>query len=147
MQYMMPAVPGRYTDTGYNKRASYRYGVHCCKYRIFQRSVSCCGYGGLTAYANKEMADKMTEKCLERSDSPYITYCMACRDRFVREGRESRHILELLYGINAANMPDISEKRYNRLELKEKLLKNIWNEELMMEKKIIPLHIQKMPSV
>ena len=32
-------------------------------------------------------------------------------------------------------MPDISEKRYNRLELKEKLLKNIWNEELMMEKK------------
>ena len=35
----------------------------------------------------------------------------------------------------AVNMPDISEKRYNRLELKEKLLKNIWNEELMMEKK------------
>ena len=32
-------------------------------------------------------------------------------------------------------MPDISEKRYNRLELKEKLLKNIWTEELMMEKK------------
>ncbi len=32
-------------------------------------------------------------------------------------------------------MPDISEKRYNRLMLKEKLLKNIWNEELMMEKK------------
>ena len=102
----------------------------------YSRDLSpCCGYGGLTAYANKEMADKMTEKCLERSDSPYITYCMACRDRFVREGRESRHILELLYGINAANMPDISEKRYNRLELKEKLLKNIWNEELMMEKK------------
>ena len=75
----------------------------------YSRDLSpCCGYGGLTAYANKEMADKMTEKCLERSDSPYITYCMACRDRFVREGR---------------------------LELKEKLLKNIWNEELMMEKK------------
>ena len=57
------------------------------------------------------------------------------RDRFVREGRESRHILELLYGDHACSMPDISEKRYNRLMLKEKLLKNIWNEELMMEKK------------
>lgn len=77
----------------------------------------------MTSCANKEMADKMTEKCLERSDAPYITYCMACRDRFVREGRESRHILELLYGTNAVNMPDISEKRYNRLGLKEKLLK------------------------
>ena len=85
----------------------------------YSRDLSpCCGYGGLTSYANKEMADKMTEKCLERSDAPYITYCMACRDRFVREGRESRHILELLYGTNAVNMPDISEKRYNRLDRK-----------------------------
>lgn len=87
------------------------------------------------AYANKDMAAKMTEKCLERSDAPYITYCMACRDRFAREGRESRHILELLYGANASNMPDISEKRYNRLILKQTLLKNIWNEEPIMEKK------------
>ena len=37
----------------------------------YSRDLSpCCGYGGLTAYANKEMADKMTEKCLERSDAP-----------------------------------------------------------------------------
>ncbi|MFR8947439.1 MAG: hypothetical protein ACLVH3_18005 [Blautia obeum] len=60
---------------------------------------------------------------------------MALQGPVVREGRESRYILELLYGTNAVNMPDISEKRYNRLVLKEKLLKNIWNEELMMEKK------------
>ena len=65
----------------------------------------------------------------------YITFCMACRDRFAREGRESRHILELLYGADASNMPDISEKRYNRLILKQTLLKNIWNEEPNMEKK------------
>lgn len=52
----------------------------------YSRDLSpCCGYGGLTAYANKDMAAKMTEKCLERSDAPYITYCMACRDRFARE--------------------------------------------------------------
>ena len=102
----------------------------------YSRDLSpCCGYGGLTAYANKDMAAKMTEKCLERSDAPYITYCMACRDRFAREGRESRHIMELLYGANASNMPDISEKRYNRLILKQTLLKNIWNEEPIMEKK------------
>ena len=87
------------------------------------------------------MAAKMTEKCLERSDAPYITYCMACRDRFAREGRESRHILELLYGANVSNMPDISEKRYNRLILKQTLLKNIWNEEPIMEKKDYTLQI------
>ena len=94
----------------------------------------CCGYGGLTAYANREVAREMTEKCLERSDAPYISYCMACRDRFAREGRESRHILELVYGTDAGTPPDISEKRYNRLSLKKDLLLELWGERMEEEK-------------
>ena len=93
-------------------------------------SSPCCGYGGLTMYANREVAHEMAEKCLERSDAPYISYCMACRDRFAREGRESRHILELVYGTDAGSPPDINEKRWNRLTLKNELLRNIWGEEL-----------------
>ena len=89
----------------------------------------CCGYGGLTQYTNREVAKAMTETCLERSDLPYISYCMACRDRFAREGRASRHILELVYGTHAGSPPDISEKRYNRLTLRRDLLREIWNEE------------------
>ena len=50
---------------------------------------------------NRELAKEMTDKCLARSDAPYISYCMACRDRFARQGRESRHILELVYGTDA----------------------------------------------
>ena len=58
----------------------------------YERDQSpCCGYGGLTQYTNREVAKKMTDKCLERSDLPYLSYCMACRDRFAREGRESMH--------------------------------------------------------
>ena len=89
----------------------------------------CCGYGGLTAYANREVAAEMTDKCLERSDAPYISYCMACRDRFARQGRESRHILELVYGTDAGAPPDISQKRWNRLTLKNELLRDLWREE------------------
>lgn len=94
----------------------------------------CCGYGGLTAYANPEIAREMTEKCLARTEEPYISYCMACRDRFAREGRESRHILELVYGTDAGASPDISEKRYNRLSLKNTLLRELWKEETEMKK-------------
>ena len=94
----------------------------------------CCGYGGLTAYANREVAGEMTEKCLERSDEPYLSYCMACRDRFARQGRESRHLLELVYGTDAGAPPDISEKRWNRLMLKRSLLRELWGEESMEEK-------------
>ena len=89
----------------------------------------CCGYGGLTQFTNREVAKKMTDKCLERSDLPYLSYCMACRDRFAREGRESMHLLELVYGTSADHCPDISTKRFNRLSLKNELLKEVWNEE------------------
>ena len=90
----------------------------------------CCGYGGLTQYTNKEVAKKMTDKCLERSDLPYLSYCMACRDRFAREGRESMHLLELVYGTSADHCPDISEKRCNRLSLRNTLLSEVWNEDV-----------------
>ena len=89
----------------------------------------CCGYGGLTAYSNREVAGEITEQCLERSEEPYISYCMACRDRFARQGRESKHILELVYGTDAGAPPDISEKRYNRLTLKNELLRECWMED------------------
>ena len=91
----------------------------------------CCGYGGLTQYTNREVAKKMVDKCLERSELPYLSYCMACRDRFAREGRESMHLLELVYGAAADSCPDISAKRYNRLSLRNQLLEEIWNEEVM----------------
>lgn len=90
----------------------------------------CCGYGGLTQYTNRDVAKEMTEKCLERSDLPYLSYCMACRDRFAREGRESMHLLELVYGTSADHCPDISAKRYNRLSLKNTLLEEIWQEKV-----------------
>ena len=54
---------------------------------------------------------------------------MACRDRFAREGQESRHILELVYGTDAGAPPDISDKRRNRRALKRELLSEYWNEE------------------
>ena len=94
----------------------------------------CCGYGGLTAYANREVADELAEACLAQSDAPWISYCMACRDRFARQGRESRHVLELIYGTDAGSPPDISEKRYNRLSLKNELLQELWMEEAMEKK-------------
>ena len=88
----------------------------------------CCGYGGLAAYANPEVAGELTEQCISRGDGPWVTYCMACRDRFARAGQDSRHLLELVYGTDAGDPPDISEKRMNRRALKRDLLREYWNE-------------------
>ena len=106
------------------------------EYRLYEREpedvgdrAPCCGYGGLAAYANPEVAGELTEQCLSRGEGPWVTYCMACRDRFARAGQESRHLLELVYGTDAGDPPDISEKRFNRRALKRELLRDYWNEE------------------
>ena len=91
----------------------------------------CCGYGGLVAYANREVANELAKSCVERTEAPFVTYCMACRDRFMRQGREASHLLELVYGPPAGDPPDISEKRRNRLWLKNSLLKEVWGEDAM----------------
>ena len=90
----------------------------------------CCGYGGLAAYANPEVAGELTEQCISRGDGPWVTYCMACRDRFARAGQDSRHLLELVYGTDAGDPPDISEKRMNRRALKRELLREYFQEEI-----------------
>ncbi|MPN51869.1 hypothetical protein SDC9_199519 [bioreactor metagenome] len=66
---------------------------------------------------------------------------MACRDRFLREGHESMHILELVYGPLAKTPPDISEKRRNRLSLKNRLLLEMWGENVMEKNCGFPLEI------
>ncbi|MDO5459102.1 MAG: 4Fe-4S dicluster domain-containing protein [Eubacteriales bacterium] len=111
------------------RRLAEKLGVTLTETPYSGDRAPCCGYGGLTAYANPEVADEITKKALSRSDAPYVSYCMACRDRFARQGRESRHLLELVYGTDAGSPPDISEKRWNRLSLKNELLQELWLEE------------------
>ncbi|MDO4566474.1 MAG: 4Fe-4S dicluster domain-containing protein, partial [Oscillospiraceae bacterium] len=81
----------------------------------------CCGYGGLVSLVDGEMASKMASSCVPEG-SACLSYCMACRDRLAREGIDSVHIMELAYGAPACDAPDISEKRKNRLVLKNRLL-------------------------
>ena len=104
--------------------------------------TECCGYGGLVSYTNKEVASEMAKDCLkEAPDLPYITYCMACRDRLAREGAQSMHLLELIYNAPAGESPDISERRKNRLLLKERMLREFWKEDVMEEKRDFRLTI------
>lgn len=94
--------------------------------------TGCCGYGGLVSYANREVAGELARECLkEAPDAPYISYCMACRDRLAREGAQSMHLLELIYGSPAGEPGDISERRKNRLLLKQRLLREVWKEDVL----------------
>jgi Fe-S oxidoreductase len=126
------------------------------------RQDPCCGYGGLTAFVNADTASALTDCALGQltsnqavpeqldREAPLLTYCINCRDRFRSKGRDTRHLLELLYpapeaapsGTPAApheaspagwKSPTWSRQQDNRAGLKRGLLKELWGEETAEE--------------
>lgn len=96
----------------------------------------CCGFGGLVKYANPQVAEEKAAFAAGRTEGTVITYCMACKDQFARAGADARHILELVYGTGGGPVPDLSRRRKNRLELKQRLLRELWKEDTAMEDRI-----------
>ena len=98
--------------------------------------TTCCGFGGLASFANREVADKIVDRRIGESADDYLTYCAMCRDNFARRGKRSVHLLDLVFpapgGADPAARPDpgFSTRRDNRVRLKVRLLREVWGEEM-----------------
>jgi hypothetical protein len=95
--------------------------------------TKCCGYGGLTSFANPQLADKVVEERISESTTDYVAYCAMCRDSFASHGKRTFHLLDLIYGTEldkAATRPGVglSYRHENRAKLKSKLLDSLWQE-------------------
>ncbi|MGN0702887.1 MAG: pyridine nucleotide-disulfide oxidoreductase/dicluster-binding protein [Lentihominibacter sp.] len=93
----------------------------------------CCGYGGQGSIAQPLFAKYVTEERACMSDNPYLVYCSNCRDVFNAEGKEAIHILDVMFDIDSegtAPVPSLTDRRNNRIILKEALLNEIWSEEM-----------------
>jgi Fe-S oxidoreductase len=95
----------------------------------------CCGYGGHVAATNPEYYDYVAKGRSELSEDPYLVYCINCRDVFKGEHKPVLHILDILFGIDEMNengngsaLPSLTQRRQNRIDLKESLLREIWGE-------------------
>ena len=95
--------------------------------------TTCCGFGGLAQFANREVADKIVDHRIAQDESHYLTYCAMCRDNFARRGKPAVHLLDLVYpGGDAAARPDpgFSNRQENRGRLKRRLLRELWKEDM-----------------
>lgn len=93
----------------------------------------CCGFGGQGSMVLPEFTEYVVQRRSELSDNPYLVYCSNCRDIFKSSGKPAIHILDALFNIDPANTaasPDVTQRRLNRIILKENLLKEIWGEEM-----------------
>jgi hypothetical protein len=97
----------------------------------------CCGYGGHVSEANADFFSHVVKSRSELSENPYLVYCINCRDVFRGEGKPALHILDLFFDAGEQDaLPGLSQRRRNRTDLKETLLKEIWGE--TMEKQPEP---------
>ena len=86
--------------------------------------------------AAPDFAEYVARQRAELSDAPYIVYCSNCRDIFCDRGKKAVHILDVLFAIDPEGtrpQPDLTQRRRNRVELKKRLLEEIWKEEPEMK--------------
>ena len=97
------------------------------------RRAKCCSWGGHVSIANPHYAKTVVKKRINQSERPYITYCVNCRDIFASEGKESVHLLDILFDINDGNRPSpgCNERRKNRAKLKRRALTEFFEREFM----------------
>ncbi|BFR48272.1 4Fe-4S dicluster domain-containing protein [Nitratidesulfovibrio sp. HK-II] len=97
--------------------------------------TECCGYGGLMAEADPDLARTVIQRRADASDLPFVTYCAMCRDRLAEAGSSASHLLDLLLpplpGGNpdpAAPGPNITARQENRARLRDRLLREAYGE-------------------
>jgi Fe-S oxidoreductase len=97
----------------------------------------CCGYGGLMPFVDRQGAENFTALALKQlagdDAAPLLTYCVNCRDRFRAGGRDSRHLLELLYPPDSQRRtpwkaPTWSLRQENRAKFRRDMLEELWGE-------------------
>lgn len=108
----------------------------------------CCGFGGNIEVASPKMAEKIAGQRSSLSDNPYITYCINCRDVFRGDGKPVKHALDILLGMDDSDekLPTVTERRCNRVILKEDLLNEIWSE-TMTEKPVLKYNLIISPEM
>lgn len=114
-----------------------------------REKTECCGFGGLLQNANPDLAREIVRRRAAQSERDYLTYCAMCRDSLAATGKRVIHILDLFFPSgpdDPATAPGVgwSDRRENRIRLKEKLLKEIWGEglDLMEEHQSIKLIVK-----
>lgn len=110
-----------------------RLGVQIEELALSRDKTECCGYGGLMFFANQELAKQAILRRIKESPLDYVVYCAMCRDYFASKGKRTVHLLDLLFAAEDARTiaergPGYSQRRDNRVHLKNTILKDLWGE-------------------
>ncbi|MPM39572.1 hypothetical protein SDC9_86206 [bioreactor metagenome] len=122
------------------RKITRKLGYEIDELNYSREKTKCCGYGGLVYYANREQAENFIKDRIGESGEDLLVYCAMCKDLFVGGRKRTYHILDLLFAedlerAGSRKMPNLSQRQQNRAELKRRLLRKLWGEELDVEQK------------
>lgn len=109
--------------------------------------ATCCSYGGNVWNSNPSLSRDTIEARISQNQSDYLTYCIMCRDLFLRSGKPAYHILDILFDPKLLIehqlpiRPDYSMRHENRIRVKKHLLKQYWREEMPEEAPYEDIHL------
>ncbi|MFN3479900.1 MAG: VTT domain-containing protein [Thermodesulfovibrionales bacterium] len=66
----------------------------------------CCGLGGGVSALSEKLSKEFTARVITDSgQNPVITYCMGCKNNFLKKGKEAYHILEFITDVKPLKTP------------------------------------------
>lgn len=110
----------------------------------------CCGFGGQGSMVEAGFTKYTADQRISLSDNPFLVYCSNCKDIFSENGKPTIHILDALFDIDtdgSGHRPNVTERRFNRVMLKEKLLNDIWSEEMDIKPEKQQYTLVMMPDI
>ena len=98
------------------------------------KHARCCSWGGQVSIANPLYSKEVVKARISEGDKPYLAYCANCRDIFAQAGKPAYHIFDILFNLNDSSRPSptFTQRRKNRILLKNRILKKFWNYEADM---------------
>lgn len=117
-----------------------------------KETTKCCGFGGNLYFSNKALSREVSDERIKSTENDFLAYCAMCRDLFTLRGKNTYHILDLIFGddkakIPNAKVPTLSERRAGRMKLKKEMLEALWNEKFDVEDEYEDLNIIVSDSV
>lgn len=74
---------------------------------------SCCGLGGGSHALSEELSEKFADKVIHNSrEAPIVTYCMGCKNKFLKKGKEVYHILEMITDAKPIKKPVSGRRKW-----------------------------------
>ncbi len=80
---------------------------------------SCCGHGGGSHTLSEGLSNSFSDRVIQDAkENPIVTYCMGCKNKFLKQGKEAHHIFELIADVKPLKQPvSAGVKWLNRLKL------------------------------